>query len=53
MENGAQLGLLINRKLKQVGVYRPDQAVEVLNNPQTVSGESVLLGFNLKLESIW
>jgi Uma2 family endonuclease len=53
MENGAQLGLLINRKLKQVGVYRPDQAVEVLNNPQTVSGELVLLGFNLKLESIW
>jgi Uma2 family endonuclease len=53
MENGTQLGLLINRKLKQVGVYRPDQAVEVLNNPQTVSGELVLLGFNLKLESIW
>jgi Uma2 family endonuclease len=53
MENGAQLGLLINRKLKQVEVYRPDQAVEVLNNPRTVSGEPVLLGFNLKLGSIW
>jgi Uma2 family endonuclease len=53
MENGAQLGLLINRKLKQVEIYRPDQSVEVLDNPQIVSGEIVLLGFNLKLESIW
>jgi Uma2 family endonuclease len=53
MENGSQLGLLINRKLKQVEIYRPDQSVEVLDNPQTVSGEPLLRGFNLKIESIW
>jgi len=53
MENGARLGWLINRKQKQIEVYRPNQEVEVLESPQTVSGEDVLPGFVLDLEEIW
>lgn len=53
MENGASLGWLINRKQKQIEIYRPNQEVEVLESPQTVSGEDVLPGFVLDLEEIW
>jgi len=51
--NGAQLGWLINRKKRQVEIYRPQQEVEILDNPQTVSGENVLPGFVLDLATIW
>ena len=53
MENGAQLGWLINRKKRQVEVYRPSKDVEILENAQTVSGENVLPGFVLDLVPIW
>jgi Uma2 family endonuclease len=52
-DNGARLGWLINRKSRQVEIYRPNQEVEVLQSPTTVSGEDVLPGFILHLESIW
>jgi Uma2 family endonuclease len=52
-DNGAVLGWLINRKSRQVEIYRPNQEVEVLESPVTVSGEDVLPGFVLNLESIW
>ena len=52
-DNGARLGWLINRKSRQVEIYRPNQEVEVLESPATVSGEDVLPGFILNLESIW
>ncbi|MEG4301905.1 Uma2 family endonuclease [Microcoleus sp. D3_18a_C4] len=52
-DNGARLGLLINRKSRQVEIYRQDQEVEVLESPAAVSGEDVLPGFILNLESIW
>ncbi len=52
-DNGARLGWLINRKSRQVEIYRPNQEVEVLQSPTTVSGEDVLPGFVLSLESIW
>ncbi|MEG4837440.1 Uma2 family endonuclease [Microcoleus sp. B9-D4] len=52
-DNGAGLGLLINRKSRQVEIYRLNQEVEVLESPATVSGEDVLPGFILNLESIW
>lgn len=51
--NGAQLGWLIDPKCKVVEVYRPGIDVEVLRNPQTVSGEEVLPGFQLDLSEIW
>ncbi|NEP44374.1 MAG: Uma2 family endonuclease, partial [Okeania sp. SIO2H7] len=53
MENGAQLGWLINRKKRQVEIYRPSKNVEILENPQTVSGENILPGFVLDLAPIW
>ncbi|NET17414.1 MAG: Uma2 family endonuclease [Okeania sp. SIO1H6] len=53
IENGAQLGWLINRKKRQVEIYRQGQEVEILENPQTVSGENILSGFILDLATIW
>ncbi|MEG4627736.1 Uma2 family endonuclease [Microcoleus sp. w1-18aA5] len=52
-DNGAVLGWLINRKSRQVEIYRQNQEVEVLESPANVSGEDVLPGFILNLESIW
>ncbi|MEM9451671.1 MAG: Uma2 family endonuclease [Cyanobacteria bacterium P01_E01_bin.6] len=53
MENGSQLGWLIDPQNKRVEIYRAGQAVEVLENPSTVSGEAVLPGFTLSLKRIW
>ncbi len=53
IENGAKLGWLINRKKRQIEIYRYNQNVEILENPQTVSGEDILLGFVLDLTLIW
>ena len=52
-DNGACLGWLINRKSRQVEIYRQGQDVEVVENPVTLSGEDVLPGFLLYLASIW
>ena len=53
IENGAQLGWLIDPKNKQVHVYRANIKSEILNNPPTVSGENILVGFELELTEIW
>ncbi|AFY79327.1 hypothetical protein Ple7327_4197 [Pleurocapsa sp. PCC 7327] len=53
IENGVQLGWLINRKNRQVEIYRPGQKVEILDNPATLSGEDVLPGFVLDLQIVW
>ena len=52
-ESGAQLGLLIDPKAKRVYVYRPEQTVEVLENPEAVSCEPLLPLFALSLKDIW
>ncbi|MFH7028766.1 MAG: Uma2 family endonuclease [Heteroscytonema crispum UTEX LB 1556] len=51
-DNGASLGWLINRKSRQVEIYRIGKEVEVLD-PNSLSGEDVLPGFVLNLEAIW
>ncbi|MFM6183960.1 MAG: Uma2 family endonuclease [Dolichospermum sp.] len=51
--NGVRLGILINRKSRQVEIYRPGKEVEILDSPATVSGEDVLKGFILILGMIW
>jgi Uma2 family endonuclease len=51
--NGAQLGWLIDLKNQRVEIYRPGQAVEVLEHPSTLSGEAILPGFVLTLKRIW
>jgi Uma2 family endonuclease len=53
MENGCRVGWLINRKKREVEIYRPGQDVEVLQSPLTLSGENVLPGFVLNLQKIW
>jgi Uma2 family endonuclease len=52
IQNGARLGWLIDRKNRQVEIYRPGQDVEVLNNPANLSGEDILPGFVLDLIAI-
>ncbi|MEM1171481.1 MAG: Uma2 family endonuclease [Cyanobacteria bacterium P01_H01_bin.35] len=53
LENGMRLGWLINRKNRQVEVYRVGKEVEILDAPQTLFGEDVLPGFVLDMELIW
>jgi len=53
IDNGAQLGWLIDPQNKRVEIYRVGQAVEVLENPSALSGEAVLPGFTLTLKRIW
>ena len=53
IENNARLGWLINRRNKQVEIYRPGKEVEIRLSPVTLSGEDVLPGFVLELKEIW
>ena len=53
IENGARLGWLIDPKNKKVYVYRASGEVEILENPAKVSGENVLVNFELDLTEIW
>lgn len=53
IENGCRLGWMINRKKREVEIYRPGQEVEILQSPLTLSGEDVLPGFVLNLQKIW
>ena len=53
IENGVQLGWLINRKTRSVEVYRPNQPVESLEAPETLSGEAVLPEFVLNVRLFW
>jgi Uma2 family endonuclease len=53
IDNGALLGWLIDRQRRQAHIYRPEQSVEILDYPDTLSGESILPGFILRLDKIW
>ena len=52
-DNGTRLGWLINRKDREVEVYRVGKIKEVLQNPSSLSGEDVLPEFILNLVEIW
>jgi Uma2 family endonuclease len=52
-DNGARLGWLINRKDREVEIYRINRPIEVLQSPATLSSEDVLPEFILDLETIW
>ncbi len=52
-DNGVKLGWLINRKKKQVEIYRLNQTKEILTSTQTLSGENILPKFTLNLQIIW
>jgi Uma2 family endonuclease len=53
LDNGVQLGWLIEPTAKTVEIYRLGKQVEVLNNPKSLSGENVLPGFVLDLRVIF
>ena len=53
MANGAELGWLIDPFDKKIYVYRPRITVEVLDNPKEISGEPLLKGFVLDVQSLW
>lgn len=53
INNGASLGWLIDRKNRQVYIYRPDRSPEVLEQPEFVTGDPELPGFGLKMAKIW
>lgn len=53
MDNGCLLAWLIDPKHKRVAIYRQGKPVEILENPQTLSGEEVLPNFVLDVSSIF
>jgi len=53
MANGVQLAWLIDPFKKRVYVYRPNQPVECLENPTSVSADPVLPGFVFQISKIW
>ncbi len=53
LDNGVQLGWLIEPSAKTVEIYRFGQQVEILNNPRILSGEDVLPEFILDLSDIF
>ena len=53
INNGVKLGWLINRKMRQVEIYRLGKAVEILDFPQQLLGEDILTGFILDMQIIW
>ncbi len=53
LDNKMRLGWLIDTKNKIVEIYRPNQPLEVLKKPTTLSGENILPGFVLDLQFLW
>lgn len=53
IENGVRLGWLIDPLERKVHVYCANGETEVLENPETISGEDVLPGFVLKVREIF
>ncbi len=53
IKNGVRLGWLIDPNEKKVHIYRANGEIEVLENPELVSGEDVLRGFALDVSPIW
>jgi Uma2 family endonuclease len=53
IDNGAQLGWLIDPFENRVTIYRPGREPEVLDKPLSVAGEGPVDGFVLDLTRIW
>lgn len=52
-QTGVRLGWLIDPRERRVHVYRPGQAVTVLEEPAEVAGDPELPGFLLDLGPVW
>jgi Uma2 family endonuclease len=53
LDNGAQLGWLIDPEDRRVYIYHSNGAIECLENPVELSGDPVLPGFVLDLREFW
>ncbi|MBD0373223.1 MAG: Uma2 family endonuclease [Pyrinomonadaceae bacterium] len=53
MGNGAEMGWLIDPAERKVYIYRQGAPVEILDDPQTISGEPTLHGFKLDMQALW
>jgi Uma2 family endonuclease len=53
IDNGAELGWLIDPAERKVYVYRPGAQVVCLDDPDTLSGDPVLRGFTLNVRQLF
>jgi Uma2 family endonuclease len=53
IDNGAQLGWLIDPETQQVYVYRPGQTVQTLERPASLAGDPVLPSLVMDFTLIW
>ena len=53
VENGAQVGWLIDPFEKKVYVYRPRKRVQCLQSPGNLCGDPILPGFVFPISEIW
>jgi Uma2 family endonuclease len=53
LDNGTQLGWLIDPLTRRVHIYLPQRRPQVLGAPSTVSADPLLPGFVLNLQKIW
>ncbi|MBA2693179.1 MAG: Uma2 family endonuclease [Rubrobacter sp.] len=53
IENGAQLGWLLDPEERKAHIYKADGSVEAIENPESLSGDPELPGFVLVLKSVW
>ena len=53
MTSGASLGWLIDPLNREVFVYRPGLGVERLDQPESLSSHTVMMGFELRMGGIW
>lgn len=52
LDNGLRLGWLLDPESHTVEIYRAGSAVEILHDPERLSGEDVLVEFTLNLKGI-
>ncbi len=53
IDNGAQLGWLLDPVERQVHIYQPGKAPIILDQPTTITGDPLLPGFVLDLSLVW
>jgi Uma2 family endonuclease len=53
IENGAQLGWLLDPDRRTAYIYRPGREPEQLVNPERLTGDGPVTGFVLELPDIW
>jgi Uma2 family endonuclease len=53
IQNGVQLGWLIDADSRLVFIYRPGKVVEEVRDASAIEGEGPVEGFHLNLEAVW